>query len=354
MNLLDRYIGVTIAGSTVIVLLVLMTLFSLGALVAELDAVGKGSYTLLRAAEFVLLSMPRLAYQLFPVVALLGSVIGLGVMASNNELMVMRAAGVSITRIALSVLKVGLLWMLLAVVLGEYVAPPAEKYAQTMRAGAMAERFAITSGNGLWARDGHYFIHIKDALSQDRVNGVSIYEFDDMRQLRTMTVAQRAQFTGDAWQLHDVARSSIDVTGVRTQQLPEMSWRSLLTPEMIEVVAVKPDSLSMQGLIDYIRYLDDNDLSTDRYQLALWNKLVLPVTTMVMLFLSIPFIFGPLRSVSVGQRIFFGVLAGIGFYLLDKMFSFVGLAYHFPTIVSATLPTLLFLALAVALMMRVR
>lgn len=354
MNLLDRYIGATIAGSTFIVLLVLLALFSLGSLVAELDAVGKGAYTLLRAAEYVLLSMPRLAYQLFPVVALLGSVIGLGLMASNNELMVMRAAGVSVARIAFSVLKVGLLWMLLAVILGEYVAPPAEKHAQTMRAGALSERFAITSGNGLWARDGSYYIHIRDVLSQDRVNGVSIYEFDDTRQLRTMTVAQRAHFGGDHWELDEVARSRVGVDGVTTEHLPQMSWRSLLTPEMIEVVAVKPDSLSVQGLINYIRYLRDNGLSTERYQLALWNKLVLPITTVVMLFLSIPFIFGPLRSVGVGQRIFFGVLIGIGFYLLDKTFNYVGLAYQFPTLVSATLPTLLFLILAVTLMLRVR
>ena len=354
MNLLDRYIGINIAGSTLIVLLVLMALFSLGALVAELDAVGKGGYTLVHAAEYVLLSMPRLAYQLFPVVALLGSVIGLGMMASNNELLVMRAAGVSVARVALSVLKIGVVWMLLALVLGEYVAPPAEKYAQAMRATAMSARFAITSGNGLWARDGRMFIHVRDVLSQEDVKGVSIYEFDDQRRLRQMTVAEAGHYTGDEWRLTGVARSRIDSARVTTEHLNAISWRSLLNPDMIEVVAVKPDSLSITGLIGYIRYLADNGLSVDRYALALWSKLVLPITTMVMLFLSIPFIFGPLRSVGVGQRIFYGVLVGIGFYLIDKTFSFVGLAYAFPTAISATLPTILFLILAVIMMMRVR
>src|SRR3569833_2838399 len=337
-----------------IVLLVLMALFSLGALVAELDAVGKGGYTLVHAAEYVLLSMPRLAYQLFPVVALLGSVIGLGMMASNNELLVMRAAGVSVARVALSVLKIGVVWMLLALVLGEYVAPPAEKYAQAMRATAMSARFAITSGNGLWARDGRMFIHVRDVLSQEDVKGVSIYEFDDQRRLRQMTVAEAGHYTGDEWRLTGVARSRIDSAHETTEHLNAISWRSLLNPDMIEVVAVKPDSLSITGLIGYIRYLADNGLSVDRYALALWSKLVLPITTMVMLFLSIPFIFGPLRSVGVGQRIFYGVLVGFGFFLIDKTFSFVGLAYAFPTAISATLPTILFLILAVIMMMRVR
>ena len=354
MNLLDRYIGMAIAGSTLIVLLALLALFSFGSFVAELDVVGKGDYTLVHAAQYVLLTLPRLAYQLFPVIALLGSVIGLGILASNNELVVMRAAGISVMRIALSVMKVGILWMLLALILGEYVAPPAERYAQSMRSTALVERFAITSDNGLWARDGQYFIHIREVPSQNQVNGVSIYEFDDARRLRTMTTAHSGRYDGGRWLLEDVSRSRIDVTGVSTERVAQLAWHSLLTPEMIEVVAVKPASLSVQGLINYIQYLKDNGLSTDRYNLALWNKLVLPVTTLVMVFLSIPFIFGPLRSVGVGQRIFVGMLMGIGFYLIDQTFSFVGLVYQFPTALSATLPTLLFLSLALVLMARVR
>src|SRR3569833_2694714 len=234
------------------------------------------------------------------------------------------------------------------------VAPPAEKYAQAMRATAMSARFAITSGNGLWARDGRKFNHVRDVISQEDVKGVSIYEFDDQRRLRQMTVAEAGHYTDDDWRLTGVARSRIDSARVTTEHLIAFSWRSLLNPDMIEVVAVKPDSLSITGLIGYIRYLADNGLSVDRYALALWSKLVLPITTMVMLFLSIPFIFGPLRSVGVGQRIFYGVLVGIGFYLIDKTFSFVGLAYAFPTAISATLPTILFLILAVIMMMRVR
>ncbi len=354
MNLLDRYIGLSIAGSTFIVLLVLMALFSFGAFVAELDSVGKGDYDLMHAAQYVLLTLPRLAYQLFPVVALLGSVIGLGILASNNELLVMRAAGISVARIALAVMKVGLLWMALAVILGEYLAPPAEKFAHNMRSTALAERFAITSDNGLWARDGQIFIHILEVPSQNEVKGVSIYEFDEARRLRTMTVADSGRYSGEKWRLQKVERSRIDVSGVGTEHFAELEWRSLLTPEMIEVVAVKPDSLSVQGLVDYIRYLKDNGLSTDRYYLALWNKLVLPLTTIVMVFLSIPFIFGPLRSVGVGQRIFVGMLVGIGFYLLDQTFSYVGLVYQFPALMSAALPTVLFLILAVVLMARVR
>ena len=354
MRLLDRYIGATVAGSTLIVLLVLLALFSFGSFVAELDAVGKGDFTLTVAAEYVLLTLPRMAYQLFPVIALLGSVIGLGILASNNELLVMRAAGVSVGRIALSVMKVGLLWTVIAVILGEFVAPYTDRVAQTMHNTALVDRFAMTSRNGLWARDSREFIHIGDVLGKGTVRGITIYQFDDKQRLLEVTQARSGQFAAGKWTLYHVARSQIDPSGVHTEELDQMSWQSLLTPEMIEVVVVKPDSLSFKGLLDYIGYLRDNGLDAEHYQLAFWNKLVLPVTTAVMVFLSIPFIFGPLRSVGIGQRIFVGTLVGIGFYLLGQLFGFAGLLYKIPTPLSAALPTVLFFILAVLLVRRVR
>lgn len=354
MRLLDRYIGITVAGSTFIVLLVLLALFSFGSFVAELDSVGKGDYTLAGAAQYVLLTMPRLAYQLFPVIALLGSVVGLGVLASNNELLVMRAAGVSVGRITFSVMKVGILWVMVAVILGEFVAPVTDRYAKSMHSAALTERFAMTSQNGLWARDGHTFIHIRDVLANGLLGGVTIYDFDDKQRLREVTQARTGQFSNGRWELNQIDRSRIDPAGVETEHLKQMEWQSLLTPDMIDVVAVKPDSLSLKGLVDYIAYLRDNGLSDEHYQLAFWNKIVLPATTAVMVFLSIPFVFGPLRSVGIGQRIFVGALVGIGFYLLGQMFGFVGLLYKLPSAVSAALPTAFFFMIAVLLVRRVR
>ena len=354
MKLLDRYIGVTVAGSTVIVLLVLLALFSFGSFVAELDAVGKGDYTLTVAAEYVLLTVPRLAYQLFPVVALLGSVIGLGVLASNNELLVMRAAGVSVSRITWSVMKVGLLWMILAIIMGEFVAPYTDRFAQNMHSTALEDRFAMTSQNGLWARDGENFIHVRDVLAEGLVGGVSIYEFDDKQRLLEVTQAHTGQYSNGKWVLYQVQRSQIEPTRVETQHLKKMEWQSLLTPDMIKVVVVKPDSLSFKGLLNYIKYLRDNGLDAEQYKLAFWNKLVLPLTTAVMVFLSIPFIFGPLRSVGIGQRIFVGTLVGMGFYLLGRLLGYAGLLYKLPTPLSAALPTALFFIAAVFLVRRVR
>jgi lipopolysaccharide export system permease protein len=212
----------------------------------------------------------------------------------------------------------------------------------------------MTSQNGLWARDGRDFIHIRDVLSDGLVGGVTIYRFADQQRLQDVTQATTGQFANGKWLLHQVARSQIGPEGVETQHLKQLEWRSLLTPNMIDVVAVKPDSLSLKGLLHYIAYLRDNGLSSELYRLAFWNKLVLPVTTAVMVFLSIPFIFGPLRSVGIGQRIFVGTLIGISFYLLGQLFGYAGLLYKLPSAVSAALPTAFFFMLAVLFMRRVR
>ncbi len=354
MKLLDRHIASTVAVSALMVLLVLLALFSFGALVAELDAVGKGSYSLGLAAQYVLLTLPRLAYQLLPLVALLGSIIGLGVLANSNELIAMRAAGVSLARIGWAVMQVGVLLMAAAFVMGEYVAPPAEQYAQNMRAEAINGRFALTKQNGLWARDGAHVIHVRDVVGEKELSGVTVYAFDQTQRLQTLTQARAGIFEGRDWLLRDVVRSHIAVTGVVTEHLAELRWQPLLTPDMINVVAVKPDALSITGLLDYISYLRDNGLNAERYRLALWDKVALPMTTGVMVFLAIPFVFGSLRTVSIGQRILMGVLMGIGFYLADQAFSYAGLVYRFNPALSAVLPTALFLVLAIVLLRRVR
>jgi lipopolysaccharide export system permease protein len=209
MNILDRHIGTTIAVTTSLAMVLLLAFFFFASFVGELDAVGQGRYGLLQAFEFVLLTLPNLAYQLFPVVALLGSIIGLGILANSNELTAMRAAGVSIWRIAGSVMKVALLLVAATTIVGEWFAPPSEKYAQELRRTALEKRYVITKANGLWAREGRNFIHIRDVLADNMMGGVSIYEFDEAHQLRAIIQAQAADLENNVWVLRNVTQNQI-------------------------------------------------------------------------------------------------------------------------------------------------
>ena len=353
MKILNQYIGTAVIGGTLLVLSVLLALFSFVGFVGELEEVGKGSYQLLQAGEFILLSLPRFAYELFPVSALLGSMLGLGILATNNELIVMRAAGVSLLQIVVSVMKAGLILMILAGLLGEVVAPKTEQYAQDLRSKALAQQAAFKTKNGFWTRDGLRFINVRAILPGGELSRINIYEFDDQRRLRVATSARSATYQDNEWVLEDVHRSDINENQVTTRQLPTMITSFLMNHDVLEVITIKPQSLSAWGLYKYVNYLHDNELSAAGYEMVLWSKVILPFSTGVMVFLSIPFVFGSLRTVGIGQRILVGTLVGIGFYIFNQMFNYVGLVYEVNPAITAILPTILFFVLAMRMIRRV-
>jgi len=353
MRLLDRHIGSTVLNSTMVVMVVLLALFAFASFAGELDRVGQGNYDAMMAIQYTLLLLPRLAYQLFPIVVLMGAIIGLGMLANQSELVVVRAAGVSLARIVWTVTKVGLVLLAVMVLIGEYVAPAAEFRAQSLRAEAISGQASFRSDSGLWARDGSSVIHIRDLVSSDQVGRVSVYDFDGGNQLKTVTTAKRATYDGQQWVLSGVQRSEISSAGVKTVNQGELHWRSLLNPDLIGVVTVNPEYLSVTGLLRYIRYLTDNGLDTSQYVLAVWKKAVMPLTTMVMIVLAVPFVFGPLRSVGVGQRIFVGTLFGIGYFLLDQTTGHLGLVYGLSPFMSVMVAPITFSVVAWFLFRRV-
>ena len=353
MRVLDRYIGRHVVWSTVLVLLVLLTLFSFFAFMDEVGDIGQGKYDVWAALQYVLLTTPRLAYQLVPMAALIGSTIGLGLLASNSELVAIRAAGVSLGQITWSVMKVGLIIIAVSLVLGEGVAPVAEEYAQAMRSMAKSNKLELGGRSGLWARDGDSYVNVRAFLPGQRLGGVTVYEFDKERHLSQVKTAESAVYRKGHWILEHVASSRLSFDGVEVQQQAQEEWNTRLSPDLLSVVTVKPNTLSIVGLYNYVTYLYANGLEAAVYEQALWGKLMVPVVTGVMMFLSIPFVFGPLRSVGIGQRILIGTLVGIGFHLLNQTFGYLGLVAALPPVVTAVLPVGLALGMAIWLMRRV-
>jgi lipopolysaccharide export system permease protein len=353
MQILDRYIAKSVGFSTVLVLGVLLTLFAFFAFMDEAGNIGSGRYGTVQAFQYVLLTVPRLAYQLFPISALLGATIGLGVLASNSELVAMRSAGVSLATIIASVMKIGLLFVVLTVVIGEGVAPAAERYAQTLRSVAMSNKLTLRGKEGLWARDGNSFVNVRNILPGERLGQIFIFERDDKHRLVKLTQAKSAVYRKGQWVLQGMLSSDIDESGVVSTEVDEVPWQTNLSPDLLNVVTVKPNTLSIFGLYEYVQYLTDNGLDAATYEQALWGKIVTPLVTAVMVFLSIPFVFGPLRSVGVGHRILVGTLAGVGFYILNQMFTYMGLVFGFNPLLSALAPAVLAFLLGYFMLRRV-
>jgi lipopolysaccharide export system permease protein len=345
ITLLDRYIGRAVLLSITAVLLLLLVLIGFFEVVAELEDV-KGDYTTGMAYTYVALILPRYTYEIFPLASLLGSLIGLGALAGNSELMAMRAAGVSIGRIVLATLKSGLLVLIAVLIIGESLAPQAELAAQRMKMTALSSQIMLKTRYGFWSRDENTFINIRQILPDQRLSNISIYQYDDQQRLLRALNAKSAVYKNSAWMLESVDESRFDQNRVEVISRDRLAWETQLQPSVLDVISVKPHMLAAWDLWRYIGYLKQNGQTSLSYEVAFWGKVFSPIVTLVMLFLSIPFVFGSLRSVGIGQRIFVGAMIGIAFYLVNRSFSYLAVVYSLNAVFSTLLPLLLFLGFA--------
>jgi lipopolysaccharide export system permease protein len=354
MSLLERYIGMAIVRATAMTVLVLVVLLMFFSLVEELEEVGRGDYQVLDAFLVGALSAPRYMFEIFPVAALIGSLIGLGGLASHSELVAMRAAGFSMRAIMLAVLKTGVLMMVVVLVFGELVAPASEQFAQQWRIEKQERQVTMKSQHGFWARDGQAFINIRQIDSGVHLRDIYIYEFDAQDRLRLATHAMEAKYQGDFWTLHDIAQSQVSETGVEVRKLAQARWSSLLDPALLSAVVIQPTMLPIWRLSSYIDFMRANGQSAIDYQVAYWMKLANPLATLVMLLLAVPFVLGNLRTISMGQRIFLGAVVGAGFFLLTRTLSYVAVIYHLNPALTAMLPAAIFITLTLLLNRRIR
>ena len=357
MKIVDKYITKTVLAAILIVLLILVGLFSFFSFIDELDDIGKQRYGLQQVIQYVILEIPQHIYDLFPSAVLLGSLLGLGILANHNELTIMRAAGLSILRIIIAVFKIGLLITFLAMLIGETLAPLSQQYAYHSRAVAQSEhenqQIVFSNRYGFWARDGNDFINITTIFPDGGFGGIALYQFDEQQNLQTVTYARIAYYQNGQWLLKQVEKDHIQANQVTREYLESTTWNAILKPELIKIVVIHPHQLSSLGLYKYIQYLKHNEQQTAQYEFAFWTRLTYPLTAVTMVILAMPFIFGSLRSVSIGQRVLVGALIGVGFHMLNQAAGNIGLVYGINPIFTALLPPLLFLVAALFLAQRV-
>ncbi|MFJ3048858.1 MULTISPECIES: LPS export ABC transporter permease LptG [Pseudomonas nitroreducens/multiresinivorans group] len=339
MRKLDRYIGTTVFVSILAVLGVILGLAELFAFVDQLGQISD-TYTLGEALKFVLLTAPSRGYDMLPMAALIGCLVGLGTLASNSELTIMRAAGVSLQRIVWAVMKPMLVLMFAGILVGEYVIPYTETAAQSGRALAQSGNGSQSSKSGLWHRQGHEFIHINVVRPDGVLLGVTRYDFDENRRLQTASFARQAVFENNQWQLQDVSTTVLHAAEKRSEVVskPSEAWNIQLSPQLLNTVVMEPEALSITGLWDYIHYLQDQGLSSNRYWLAFWTKILQPLVTAALVLMAISFIFGPLRSVTLGQRVFTGVLVGFTFRIAQDLLGPSSQVFNFPPLLAVLVP----------------
>ena len=354
MSLFDLYIGRTIVHQALVVMAVLVGLFALVIFIDQIDDIGSGDYGVMRAFVFVGLSVPRIVYEVFPMAVLLGAILGLSSMARDSELIVIRASGVSVARMTLSALKFGAFFVLAAILIGELVSPYSETLAQQVKAKALHRNIDQGTSFGLWFRDADTYVNVNEVMPNLSLRNIKIFRFAGHDRLHSLVDAEVASFVEGSWEMSNVNTTIIDDEGfVEIKDSDRQVWPTSVTQEMMKMFAVQPAQLSMVQLRKYIGHLKRNHQDTRASELAYWGKWMLPVSTAVMVVLAIPFVLGSIRAGNMGRNLFLGSLMGLSFFFFSQVFGYVVLVHGVPPLLGATLPSVIFLGIAMIMYRRV-
>jgi len=353
VTILDRYIGIHLAGSYFLVMLLLLTLFGVLDLVGQLKDVGTGSYELKDAIIFVVRTMPMRMLDLLPVTALMGSTMALAGLANTSELIAMRAAGMSVVRIAIAIMKTGVLLILLTMILEEFVAPPLKQDAIRQHSFALSG-ITLHTEHGLWSHKGLRYINVRNILHGRIPTDIDIYEFDDKGHLHIFIHAEEADISDPVqWRLSRVDMKIIGRKAITNRHLPTLSWASFLSEKEVHALEFPSDSLAPSMLYSYIDYLRSAGAPSIRYEYELWKKLFLPWLTGAMILLATPIVFGSPRSVNRGKLIALTTVLSVGLYFFNEIVINVGLFYKLNPPLITAFPVALILTVAVAQFRRV-
>lgn len=342
--ILARYIARAMAQGYLLVALVFVALFSFIELIQQLDDVGS-AYRMADAFLYVLMMLPRRLLDATPVIALLGTLVPLGLLADGNEILAMRAAGLPLRRLIGMVLAPGLTLLMLMLLMAQFVAPPLEMRAERMRAAALAEDVSVDFRGGFWSRDGRSFVNVGRMLRGRTPSDVTVYDFDAAGRLQRYVHAQRAQLErGRTWRLQDVVVRDLLPAPARGQKLAQLDWDSFLNAQQLGVLVVPPQALSPIDLYFYVRDLRARNEQVPQEELRLWQQLAQPVVTLAMMLVAIPLVLGSNRSSTLSRRVLAGTVAGIGLYFVSQTLGYLGLLLHLPAPLTAlALPTLILL-----------
>ena len=348
----DKLVALSVLGAVLLAWGFLVALDALNAFISEVNDVGTGQYTLSKAVVYTLLTVPRRGYQFFGYAALIGGLLGMGMLASSGELTALRAAGMSKLRICMSVIFSLTLLTVLVMLIGETIGPRGEQKAQALQMAAKAKDVSIGKGGSLWARDGTNVINAKHGRSRVKagvasveLQDVRVFEFTEQGQLSALSLAKTASHSGNQWVFHDVRRTDFVGGTARSTTQAQAQWQSSLDPNVLAVSMIHPEYLSANDLSRNIDYMHRNHQDAGTYEVAYWGRVFYPLNVLVLAFCAVPFAFGTLRTGGLGKRLFIGMALAISYYFFQHAVVNMGAVYNFNLALANALPSVL-LALA--------
>lgn len=352
MRKIDAYVRSSVLNAILMVLLVLAMLDMVFALLDQLDDM-KNEYGITQVLYYVVLSTPTRLYEYFPMATLIGVLAGLGSLASNSELTAIRAAGVSTHRILMSAMKPAAIMMVAGLILGEYVVPNLESISTSYRTIAQGKSEVENNrGKGYWHREGNSFMRFKAIEPNGVLHGINRYDFDAENNLQTIVYATRATYQRKQWLLENVTETHIEPYQTHIEKYASKDWQTKLTPENLQFVAQSASFMAISTLYHYSQYLEQQGLNGGEYLLAFWKKVLQPLSTFALVLVGISFIFGPMRSVGMGQRLFSGILVGLIYKFSVDLLGPAGLVFGFGAFWANIIPVIVCIGIGVLLLRR--
>jgi lipopolysaccharide export system permease protein len=351
VDTLRAYLAREIYGATLFVFAAFLALFAFFDLINELTDLGKGGYRLQHALGYVALTVPSHVYELFPLAVLIGTLYALSHLAANSEYTVMRSSGLAPWRAMTTLFRIGVVFAVATLIFGELIAPVSERAAKQLKLSTTSTIVASEFHTGLWVKDDRRFVNVREVQPDTTLADIRVFEFDDQYRLKSISFAKHGQYLGkNVWRLREIVNTVFTSSGSSVQRLAEMEWGSVLTPDILAVLFIVPDRMSAWNLYQYSRHLTENRQKSERYEIAMWKKLVYPFVSLVMMALALPFAYVHVRAGGVGVKVFSGIMLGVFFHFLNSLFSHLGLLQNWQPIVAAVLPSMMFLGAAMLMM----
>jgi lipopolysaccharide export system permease protein len=351
MPRLANHVGISVLAMIGAVLMVLVGIELISGLIDGADDVGN-NYHFANVLVYVAMTIPGSIYEFIPFACLIGCLIGLGGLASNSELIVMRAAGVSLVRIVWFVMRPVLLVIFVGTLIAEYLVPFADQHAQSYKALLQGNARLQDTSSDLWNKEGDEFMHFNVVAPGGILYGVTRFTFNEEKQIQQASFSKRATFSGDHWQEEDVQISRFYDNRVEVDSELLRRWETDLSPDVLNLVSVPESSLSIRGLYRYAHYLEAQEQESASYWLEFWNKFLQPLSILSLVIIAISFVFGPLRSVTMGFRIFSGVLVGIVFNISQKLLGPSSLVFGFSPVIAVMIPVVICIVIGLFLLRR--
>jgi lipopolysaccharide export system permease protein len=353
ISILHRYIAKSVILATLLVMLVVAGLSYFINLLGELRDIGVGEYGFLQAAMHSLLELPYNIYVFFPMLVLLGGLLGLSMLAANHELIVMRVSGVSLRKIFFAVFSAAIILIAIGMFIGEVIAPRAHYLADIHKSSEQSGGQAVVTAAGLWVHEGNSFVHIERVMAHKHLEGVTRYQFDGNHQLLASYYAKTMDFQDGHWQLHDLAKTTFKHDRAYSKKVANATWDLVLNPNILSVGLVAPEEIPLMNLAKFTHHLVKNGLQATEFQYSFWKRVLQPLTILVMLFLAVPFVFTAPRSVNMGWPMLLGIGTGFVFYILDSLLGQLSVVYQLSPFFAALMPIVLFAGVGILLMRRV-